>query len=322
MSPPASPPRGAIPVFTGPEMLTARLAPMLAYFSPPFDSPRHLFELKWDGTRCLLFLDRGTLRLQNRRLEDITWRYPELAGISEDLAARNAILDGELVVLQDGRPSFTLLQQREQVGAPFRVSLLARRLPATYVAFDLLFLDDRPRYLLPLEERRALLQGCLRESPRLVLSRAVPEKGRAFFAGAVAQGFEGVMAKARDSPYLIGIRSRYWLKIKPRLTEECVIIGYTTGRGGRGESFGALLVASPEGGRLVYRGRVGSGFSEALLADLTGRLRALEVEAPPLAGVRVRGARWVNPELRALISYQEKTADGHFRAPVFVRLLG
>lgn len=321
MSPPPSPPRAAIPAFTGPEMLSARLAPMLAYFSPPFDSPRHLFEIKWDGTRCLLFLDRGHIRLQNRRLEDITGRYPELAGIATDLKARNVILDGELVVLQDGRPSFPLLQQREQVAEPLKISLLARRMPATYVAFDLLFLDDRPRYLLPLEERRALLEGCLQESLRLVLSRAIPEHGRTFFAQAVAQGLEGIMAKAKDSPYLLGTRSRYWLKIKPRLTEECVVIGYTPGKGGRGESFGALLVASPEGGRLIYRGRVGSGFSEALLAELTGRLTALKAEGPPLSGIRVKGARWVRPELRALVSYQEKTAGGHFRAPVFVRLL-
>lgn len=321
MSPSPSSSRAAVPAFSGPEMLAARLAPMLAYFSPPFDSPRHLFEIKWDGTRCLLFLDNGKIRLQNRRLEDITFRYPELAGLAADLKARTAILDGELVVLQDGRPSFRLLQQREQVADPLKISLLARRLPATYVAFDLLLLDDRPRYLLPLEERRALLEGCLQESPRLVLSRAVPEHGRAFFAQAVAQGFEGAMAKAKDSPYLIGTRSRYWLKIKPRLTEECVIIGYTPGKGGRGESFGALLVAGPEGGRLIYRGRVGSGFSEALLAELTGRLKALEVDTPPVKGVRLKAARWVRPELRALVSYQEKTAGGHFRAPVFVRLL-
>lgn len=321
MSPSPSSSRAAVPAFTGPEMLSARISPMLAYFSPPFDSPRHLFELKWDGTRCLLFLDNGKIRLQNRRLEDITGRYPELAGLGGDLMARTAILDGELVVLADGRPSFPLLQQREQVAEPLKISLLARRLPATYVAFDLIFLDDRPRYLLPLEERRALLEGCLKESPRLVLSRAVPEHGRAFFAQAVAQGFEGVMAKAKDSPYLIGTRSRYWLKIKPRQSEECLIIGYTPGKGGRGESFGALLVASPEGGRLVYRGRVGSGFSEPLLADLTPRLKALEVDVPPVKGVRLKGAHWVRPELRALVSYQEKTAGGHFRAPVFVRLL-
>jgi len=314
-------PPGEKPAFTGPEMLTARIPPMLAYFAPPFDSPRHLFEIKWDGTRCLLFLDQGRLRLQNRRLEDITHRYPELAGLAGDLQATNAILDGELVVLADGRPSFPLLQQREQAADPLKISLLARRLPATYIAFDLLFLNDRPRHLLPLEERRALLEGCLRESPRLVLSRAVYEHGRAFFAEAVAQGFEGVMAKALGSPYLIGTRSRFWLKIKPRLTEECVIIGYTPGKGGREESFGALLVAGPEGGRLVYRGRVGSGFDEATLGELTPRLRALETETPPMAGVRVKGARWVRPQLRALVSYQEKTARGHFRAPVFVRLL-
>lgn len=303
-------------------MLDDKILPMLAYSADPFDSPRHLYEIKWDGTRCLLFLRPGQIRLQNRRLEDITYRYPELRNLPQSLKVRNAILDGELVVLHQGRPDFRRLQQREQAADPRKISLLARRLPATYVAFDVLFLNDDKKLALPLIERKALLKRILLESPHLVESRFIHEKGISFFRQAVDQGLEGVMAKNLTSPYLIGKRSRYWLKIKPRLREDCVVVGFTAGEGGRSPYFGALLVATPKDGGLVYRGKVGSGFTEEDLEEIASRLQALRIDSCPLSQrVRVAGVQWVRPELRAEIHFQELTPRGHFRAPVFKRLL-
>ncbi len=303
-------------------MLKERLAPMLAYAAQPFDSPRHLFEIKWDGTRCLLFAQGKDLRLQNRRLEDITARYPELSGLAASLKASNAILDGELVVLHQGRPDFGRLQQREQVASPLKIELLSRQLPATYMVFDLLFLNGEPRVDLPLSERKELLQGILPGSPHLVESGYILEKGRAFFQEAVEQGLEGVMAKALDSPYLIGRRSRFWLKIKPRGREVCYVVGYTPGWGGRAGTFGALAVAAVREGAWVYRGLVGSGFSDADLETIKAKLEELRVEAPPIPmKIKVPGITWVRPELRGEVTFQESTARGRFRAPAFKRLL-
>jgi bifunctional non-homologous end joining protein LigD len=303
-------------------MLDDKILPMLAYAADPFDSPRHLYEIKWDGTRCLLFLKGDAIRLQNRRMEDITHRYPELWNLHRSLKAKNAILDGELVVLMDGLPDFRKLQQREQASDPTKISLLARKLPAVYVAFDVLFLNGERRVDLPLAQRKALLRDVLTESRHLVESRYIHEQGASFFQEVVDRGLEGVMAKNLASPYLIGRRSRFWLKIKPRLRADCVIVGYTPGEGARKAYFGALLLATREAGEWFYRGKVGSGFTEADLREIGGRVRELQTEASPLPQkLRVNGVRWVKPELMAEIHYQELTPRGHFRAPVFKRLL-
>lgn len=302
-------------------MLGERIAPMLACSAPsPFDSPRHLFEVKWDGTRCLAFLQGGRVRLQNRRLLDITWRYPELSGLARQVRAREAILDGELVVLEGGRPSFPRLQEREHASDPHRAALLARELPATYIVFDLLFLDGRRCTELPLEERRGTLEGIVREGEHLVCSRGVQGQGIAFLREVIRRGLEGVMAKEKASPYLIGRRSRYWLKVKPRRSITCHVVGYTPGRGERAGLFGALLLATPEAGGWVYRGRVGSGLSQGEMVEILRALRSLELPRNPW-GWRVPGARWVEPRLRCRVAFQEMTVHGRLRAPVFLELV-
>jgi DNA ligase D-like protein (predicted ligase) len=295
---------------------------MLAYAHEPFDSPRHLFEIKWDGTRCLLFKKGREIRLQNRRLEDITARYPELQALAREIKAKNAVLDGELVVLSEGRPHFGKLQQREHLTDLLKINLLARQLPAAYITFDILCLNDRECLAAPLTARKELLQETITASPYLLESRYILEKGLAFFKETVARGFEGVMAKSLHSPYLLGKRSRYWLKIKPRGTMVCWIIGYTKGRGARKSLFGALALATLEEGRWVYRGRVGSGLTDADLEAIMVQLQAREIERPPLpGGGRIRGMQWMRPELRCEVSFQEEMPSGHLRSPVFTRMV-
>ncbi len=301
-------------------MLDKKIPPMLAFAAPePFDSKRHLFEVKWDGTRCLLFLQRGEIRLQNRRLEAITHRYPELREIGRHLKARNAILDGELVVLEDGKPNFPKLQQREQAGEPARIKLLSRLLPAVYVAFDILYLNSQEVFHLPLLHRKEKLAAVLGETPYLLESGFIREHGVAYFREAVARGLEGIMAKTLTGPYLIGRRSRSWLKIKARREKTCAVVGYTPGSGEREATVGALLLATREGQTWRYRGRVGSGFSKPVLKELAARLRELRTDKSPLPQPpAVRGVQWVRPELFVRVSFQEETNRGHFRAPVFV----
>jgi bifunctional non-homologous end joining protein LigD len=300
-------------------MLYDKIFPMLAYPSDPFDSARHLFEIKWDGTRCLLFKQGDDIRLQNRRLEIITHRYPELRVLARQIDAHNAILDGELVVLAGGVTDFGRLQQREHLADPTKISLLSKKIPVTYVAFDVIFLNGDKLMDLPLLDRKERLAGLLRESPHLIESRFVRERGTAYFQQAVSRGLEGVMAKTLTGPYLIGRRSRLWLKIKPRQEKVCAVIGYTPGAGARGGAFGALLLATREETGWKYRGRVGSGMSEADLEELTARLRDLKTSSsilphPP----QIRGVQWVRPELWVRVRFQEETNRGHFRAPVFV----
>ncbi len=152
-------------------LLSAKIAPMLAYASKPFDSVKHLFEIKWDGARCLLFLQDQQLRLQNRRLHDITSRYPELWGLAGQLRVNNVILDGELVVLSQGKSDFRRLQQREQLADPLKIEIMSRQLPATYVVFDLLYLNDRNYLEAPLIERKQVMRAILPDSDLVVESQ-------------------------------------------------------------------------------------------------------------------------------------------------------
>jgi DNA ligase D-like protein (predicted ligase) len=295
---------------------------MLATPSDPFDSGRHLFEIKWDGARCVLFLRGNEIRLQNRRLLDISARYPDLLDLHRAIRARTAVLDGELVVLSEGKSDFPKLQRREHVSDPFKIGLLTRELPATYVAFDILYRNGRSLLREPLSARKEILHRAIGEAPNLLESQGVVENGRAFFEKCVGHGLEGVVAKALSSPYLVGKRSRYWRKIKPRHTAVCFIVGYTPGRGERQESFGALLLATPEGEGWRYRGRVGTGLKAAEREEIRSRLGALQTAEPPVCDPPDRkGMRWLEPRLRCEVSYHEITQRGSFRAPVFRRLV-
>jgi len=189
---------------------------MLAKPGVPFDSQEHLFEVKWDGTRVLAFVEQGGYRLVNRHRVDVTDRYPEL-GFLGDLAA-GTVLDGEVVVLQNGKPTFRLLLSRNQARAPFKIRSLARTLPATYVVFDLLYERFESLLALPLGTRRKRLEKLMRRyaHPRLVFSQGVVGPGKAFFAEVCGQGLEGVMAKCLASRYRPGRSTDAWIKIKPK----------------------------------------------------------------------------------------------------------
>jgi DNA ligase D-like protein (predicted ligase) len=293
----------------------AFIKPMLAKPSPPFDSEGHIFELKWDGTRCIMFIERGGVRLQNRRLRDITHRYPEFEGVR--LRAGSAVLDGELVVLSGGRPDFKRLQQREHQEDPARIEMLSALLPATYAAFDLLYLGGRPLLKKPLSERRRLLEGLLPIKGNIILSESYSE-GRGLFRLALRKGFEGVMAKEKTSPYLPGERSGYWLKVKKFSDLDAVICGWLEGKGRRAGGIGSLILGLYDGGKLLHIGQVGAGLDERTLELLHGRLQGLRGKCPfgkvPRLG---RRAFWTRPEMVARVGYQEWSEKGSLRVPVF-----
>lgn len=293
------------------------LAPMLATLvDAPFDSERHLFEIKWDGIRALAFVEDGAVRLLSRNRQDLTVAYPELAGLAR--LPSGTILDGELVVLEaDGRPSFSRSLERVHAKNPRRAAALARAAPVQYVLFDLPHLAGASLCKRVLPERRERLGELVAEAadPRLVFSDGLVGPGLAFFDQVRERGLEGLVAKELDSLYFPGKRTRAWLKVKTTRSVPCAIVGWTADERG---DLASLIVALEEGGKLVCVGRVGSGLTDALRS----RLREVCTERArpePFVATEEDGA-WVEPGLFCTVSYLERTRNG-LRAPVFVELL-
>jgi DNA ligase D-like protein (predicted ligase) len=300
------------------------IRPMLAKIGKPFDDPGWIFEIKWDGTRALAFVEGGDYRLLNRKKNDSRPRYPELDVLRA--LPSGTILDGEIAVLVDGRPSFHGMLQREQARGSPRVRAVASRLPAVYVVFDLLYEDGAPILDRPLRDRRDALRRVLERADvggRVVLSDGVVGEGIAAFDEAGRRDLEGIVAKRLDSRYLPGKRSDAWLKIKRAQHVLCAILGFLP-EGSRAVS--SLVIATEEAGALVPAGRVGSGLDASTRAELRARLDPLVVDAPllPAAAELIAGGetvRWVEPGVFCEVRFLERTPDGQLRAPVFVRVV-
>jgi bifunctional non-homologous end joining protein LigD len=297
-------------------------APMLADAGhEPFDDPAWRFEPKLDGIRTLAYVFTDGTRLLSRTGRDHTASYPELANLARFVNALQAVIDGEIVATDEtGRPSFHQLQQRMNIASPKEIERARRKIPVTLFAFDLLWLDGRELISEPVEERRRMLEQIATETDSLRLSVGVEEQGTAFFDSAKQLGFEGIVAKRLGSVYRPGQRSKDWRKIKAVNTQECVVLGWTRGTGSRSATFGALLVGAYTDGELRWIGQVGTGFTEAVLDDLLARLEELEEAKPPIADPalrKVKGARWVRPELVCEVEYLELTPTGKLRAPAF-----
>jgi len=291
------------------------IPPMLARSGRPFDSEEHLFEIKWDGFRAIAYVDEG-LRLLSRRRNDLAPRYPEL-DVLRRLPA-GTVVDGEIVLLRDGRADFYGLLAREQARGASRVRAAAAREPTTYVVFDLLFEHHESIMDRPLTERRERLAALVgdRGEGSLVLSEGVVGAGRTFFERAGELAIEGVVAKQLGSAYLPGKRTEAWTKSKHTRRLHCAIVGFVPD-GPR--DFKSLIIASDVGGELRCVGRVGSGLSEVRKAELRELLFAREVDEP-LIDCGMAG-RWVEPGLYCTVSFLERTNTGTLRAPVFVELI-
>ena len=268
------------------------IRPMLATLvDEPFNDQDWLYEVKWDGFRALAYLDGSKLRFVSRNQNDLTGEFPELRELATHIKARQAVLDGEIVALDEqGRSSFSLMQQRGD-----------RRVPIRYYVFDLLYLDGYSVCRVDLEQRKQLLSSLLAETEAIRYSEHF-EDGVALYRAAAEQGLEGIVAKRRRGCY-IQKRSREWLKMKVTKRQECVICGYTDPRGGR-EHFGSLVLGLyNDKGKLVHVGNAGSGFNDKSHTDMWNRLKKLQSTVNPFgAGVKVEASRrvhFVKPELVA-----------------------
>ena len=289
--------------------------PMLAVPGEPFDSPDHLFEVKWDGIRALACVEQDRCRIWGRESADYGHRYPELDGLCR--LPSGTLVDGELVVFRGGRADLNAILRRHPLASPLKIMLASRQSPVTYILFDLLYHRGRPLLDEPLSRRRALLQSLLEQfqDPRLAFSEGIVGAGREFFAKVVAQGHEGIMAKHLGSCYLPGRRVSAWRKIKPRLSIPCVIIGCTWGR----QEIQSLLVAAPWQERLEYAGRLSCGWTRAQKAQL-GSLLASRIRAQPVVPCPKK-AQWVEPDLYCRVQFLQRTPSGRLRGASFRGLI-
>ena len=279
-----------------------------------------LFELKYDGIRAMVTVAGDLVRITGRRGGDETLRYPEAQAIRTGIRARQAIVDGELVVLDaDGRPSFERIQQRIGVSRESDVRRAAAEHPVTFIAFDLLELEGRDLLSTELRIRKKTLRETVVDSPYILFAEHVERDGISLFDVARESGIEGIVGKRADSLYRPAIRSPDWVKIKSWLSQSCVIAGYTAGRGRRTNQLGALILAVLEGDHLVHCGQVGTGFDEKTLRDLRERLRPLEVKTCPLdvTPKTSEPATWVKPELVCEVRFAGWTRDGILRHPAY-----
>ncbi len=296
------------------------IEPMLATLATkPFDDDDWLFEIKWDGFRVQSVVDDGKVKLWTRSLKDAETYFPNLLSPPRWIEAQQAIVDGEVVALDDdGRPDFSLLQTK--LGSKTGAGLM-------YQAFDLLYLDGRSLLEVPLEDRKRLLRSVLKEHPRVRFATHVEGEGRAFFAAAEKLGLEGMIAKLRRSPYEPGRRTSAWLKIKIRPEQELVVGGWTPGSG-NAKDLGAMAVGYYEDGKLRFAGKVGSGFTGAIRRDLLDRLGPLAQEDPPFDppppkdykgrwGGELNDVTWVRPELVIRAELGGWTRDGVVRQAAY-----
>lgn len=294
------------------------VAPMLAKPSAelPSDRAAHAYEFKWDGYRTLLFADAGQARVRSRNLHDVTAEYPELQRVAAALGKRRAVLDGEVVVLDErGRPDFGLLQRRSGFDLPKGAERL--RVEVSYIAFDLLWLDGASLVASPWRERRAALEGLGLEPPAAWVPPASDDAEEVQEASE-ALGLEGVMAKRKDAPYQAGQRTGAWLKVKRHREQEFVVGGFTRGTGSR-RRLGALLLGYHEGRALRYAGRVGTGFTEPMLRDLAEALEPMAQDASPFSEEDDAEGEvvYVAPRLVCQVRFSGWTHDDHLRHPSF-----
>lgn len=280
---------------------------------PPFDSPDYLYELKLDGVRCLAYLDNIETVLRNKRQMNHTDIFPELSQIHKQIK-KKCILDGELIVLKGGVPDFSEIQRRSLMSNRFKIELAAKKLPASFIAFDILYYDDNQITDLPLIERKKILAGNIKENDRLAISRYIEENGTDLYQLTEDKNLEGIVAKPIDSKYYPGERSKTWIKSKNLQDDDFVVCGYIQ----KSEHVTSIVLGQYRGNELVYKGHVTLGLSNSNFQKIhkvpTRKTPAIKYVPSGSGNDR---AIWIRPELVCTVKYMEKTSGGGLRQPVF-----
>ena len=299
------------------------IEPMLSDIAekPPVGDA-YVYEVKWDGIRALISLEDGQIKIKTRNQNDVTKQFPELLAADKAFLATCGLFDAEIVCLDnEGKPQFKKVIHRLMSNGDNNIQKLAKSSPVYCYIFDCLYLDGRSLINEPLLKRREWLKDAVRTEGAYRISEIV-EDGDSLFEAAKELSLEGIMAKVKDGKYLPGKRSDLWQKIKVRNTRECVIIGYNEGKGNRGLTFGGLHIAERDGGKLIYRGKVGTGFDDATIQEISKQIKSLTETKKPISEkvLDEKTSKWIEPQLIVEISYSMLTTDKMFREPVFVRM--
>lgn len=280
--------------------------------SGPFDDSDYIYELKLDGERCIAYLDAGGTELRNKRNDRMLPKVPELSQIHKQVK-KKCILDGELIVIRDGKPCFAEIQRRSLMSNKVKIDIAASLYPAGIVVYDILYYDGKEVTGLPLLERKALLQKVIaQENDKLSISRYIAQQGTAFYALAEQQGLEGIVAKRMDSKYYQGKRTKDWIKIKNLQDDDFVVCGYIHKDSG---ITSIVLGQYDDNGALVYKGHVTFGMSHEDFRTITFHPKA----KCPFSSVPKGNehAQWIKPDLVCVVKYMDHTSSGGLRQPVF-----
>lgn len=286
------------------------IAPMLiTQNQPPFDSMDFIFELKLDGIRCIAYLDQTGTVLRNKRNKHLNDLYPELSHIHGQARSR-CILDGELVIINEGTPDFFELQRRSLMSNKFKISLSAKKLPVCFTAFDILYYENEQVTDRPLLERKELLLKTVSESPALAVSRYIETEGIALYNAAKYHELEGIVAKRKDSKYYPDTRTKDWIKCKALLDEDFIVCGYFYNN-----NLASIILGSYKGNTLIYRSNVAMGVSRHdfhIISEQQAVSKSFYYDFPEF-----EGAIWVLPVLVCTVKFMEYTPNGGLRQPVF-----
>ncbi len=289
--------------------------PMLAKLTHDyFYDDNWIFERKLDGERCLGFAKRGKIRLNSRNRKILNDTYPEIVAALKKQKARDFIVDGEVVAFEGSRTSFARLQNR------MHASGANKNVAVYYYLFDLIFYDGYDLSRLDLRDRKNILKSAFKFNNRLRFTAHRNKEEKKFHKEACRKKWEGLIAKKLDSGYKHG-RSANWLKFKCINRQEFVIGGYTDPEGER-IGFGALLIGYYKGNKLIYAGKVGTGYNDNMLEKMSKRLSGLERKTSPFEnfGNGSKGMHWVSPRLVGEVGFTEWTSDGKLRHPRFLGL--
>ncbi len=300
--------------------MTRRLyKPMLAKVAEePFSGKDWVFEIKWDGFRAITYVEEP-FSVQSRNQKELKQNFPELGQLTR--LAKGLVVDGEIVVMQNGKPDFQALLERGQAVSQREIERQAARAPAVYIVFDVLEKNGETLTGLPLMERKRILKESLTEGSNVLISDFIEENGEDYYRLVLEKGLEGVVAKRKDSHYEEGLRTSSWMKIKHIKTGDCVIFGYTLGGGVRGNTFGALLLGVyDKEGKPVYIGKVGTGFSEQTLGTLMEKFEKIKTDKVPFTPEAGDEVTWLEPKLVCEVAYQVLTHDFRLRMARFHNL--
>jgi DNA ligase D-like protein (predicted ligase) len=304
------------------QIADAKMEHMLASSAKDVPHGDYLYEMKWDGIRTMIYVDEDGMRITSRSGRDITKQFPELAQERKQLKCTLAILDGEIVVTDaNGRPEFKTTVGRMHKTNEHSIRSAMKTAPAYCYIFDILYLDGCLVHKEPLFRRKSWLSSLIKPGGHFRYSEHL-EDGEALYEATGKMGLEGIIAKRRESPYLPGKRTDFWVKVKHRNDITCKIIGYTEGQGDRKPYFGALHLVDADAEEMVYVGKVGTGFNEKLMAEISKKVKNLKEVAKPIKEKLEddKQTTWVEPLLMCDVEYASLTPNGTLREPVFMYL--